>query len=193
MRSMMKGLLGGALAASCSSGLSSHHDDPPREQQSTGRTRRSSSQLGGLVNNSQLPLARPPVSPLPPAHPLTPVLLVRPPCALDLWRNVIFRQKRRAQSHPIIAVNLWFTVCVCVWGDGVITLSFFWKLFFVQGWFHNFYKLVYFGNLMCQHKPRENVKIFLSPDNRRKTSNHAAHFSALSQWFSVMPFVPIER
>ena len=116
MRSMMKGLLGGALAASCSSGLSSHHDDPPREQQSTGRTRRtrSSSQLGRLVNNSQLPLARPPVSPVPPAHPLTPVLLVRPPCALDLWRNVIFRQKRRAQSHPIIAVNLWFTVCVCV-------------------------------------------------------------------------------
>ena len=34
----MKGLLGGALAASCSSGLSSHHDDPPREQQSTRRT-----------------------------------------------------------------------------------------------------------------------------------------------------------
>ena len=83
---MMKGLLGGALAASCSSGLSSHHDDPPREQQSTGRTRRtrSTSQLGRLVNNSQFPLARPPVSPVPPAHPLTPVLLVRPPCALDL-------------------------------------------------------------------------------------------------------------
>ena len=82
----MKGLLGGALAASSSSGLSSHHDDPPREQQSTGRTSRTrSSQLGGLVNNtSQLPLARPPVSPVPPAQPLTPVLIVRPPCALDL-------------------------------------------------------------------------------------------------------------
>ena len=51
MRRRMKGLLGGALAASSSSGLSSHHDDPPREQQSTGRTRRSSSQLGRLVNN----------------------------------------------------------------------------------------------------------------------------------------------
>ena len=154
MRSMMKGLLGGALAASCSSGLSSHHDDPPREQQSTGRTRRtrsSSSQLGGLVNNSQLPLARPPVSPVPPAHPLTPVLLVRPPCALDLWRNVIFRQKRRAQSHPIIAVNLWFPVCLCVFKGMVLSLSFFSKLLCVQGWFHNFYKLLHFGNLMCQH------------------------------------------
>ena len=159
----MKGLLGGALAASSSSGLSSHHDDPPREQQSTRRTRRTrsssqlgglvnTSQLGGLVNTSQLPLARPPVSPVPPAHPLTPVLLVRPPCALDLWRNVIFRQKRRAQSHPIIVVNLWFPVCVCVYVRGwcyhIIILF---KIIFCPGLVSQFLQTSPYGNLMGQH------------------------------------------